>query len=1033
MDRDPGHTHEEAAHALELLEFGDAFFELDAQWRIVRVNRRQEELSRKPRSETVGRTLAEVWPELAGPESRYRREYDRCMRERVPVQFQAYYAPLDLWTGVTAYPVSAGGIAVFFRDITRIKRAEQEQTRLAAIVESTDDAIVAKDLDGVILTWNRAAERLFGYAADEVVGRSVTLLIPPDRRHEEAEILAELRAGRRVEHFETQRVRKDGTRLDVSVTVSPVRDEEGRLVGASKIVRDISEQKRSEAVLAAALGRAQEERRRLAAVLEALPAGVVITDAEGGFTEVNAEFKRIWGTPPNPQRMSEYAAWRGWWPDGRPVETREWALSRALSTGDVIVPGDIVDIEKFDGSGRATIINAAAPIRNAEGTIVGAVLAEVDVTEQRRVEDALRRAEEAARASEARFRSVFEQAAVGMGRVRFDDGRWIDVNDAFCRMLGRSREDMLSTPWPAMTHPEDLELDLGPFRRMSAGELDSYTIEKRFLHADGHEVWAKLTLSLVRDARGRPDYEIAIIEDIGDRKRAETALREHEERLRAVMEHMAEGLVIFDPSGNITYQNPASVSIHDRRLAGERRRLDQLVLNWRVRRYPEGIEVPPRDWAIPRVLRGERVQNERFFVDCVEDPGRSFVGIYSGSPVHDAGGKLAYGFLTIEEITEQARAESALRDANEKLREVDRRKDEFLGMLSHELRNPLAPIRNSLYILDHAEPAGQQARRAKDIVARQVEHLTRLVDDLLDVTRIARGKIELRREDLDVVGLARRVAEDHRSLMQGRGVELTIDLLPGALTVNGDPARLTQVLGNLLNNAAKFTPPGGRVTLSVRAEGDRAALRVRDTGPGIAPDVLPTIFEPFFQAKQTLARSEGGLGLGLALVKGLVALHGGEVHAYSAGQGQGTEFVVTVPLAGRGLPAPGEERAAAGAAAAQVHRVLVIDDNRDAADTVAELLAMLGHQVEVAYDAFDALAKVRERVPDVVLCDIGLPGMDGYEFARQFRALTAGRHVRLVALSGYAQPEDIARATEAGFDAHIAKPPDPAHLERLVS
>jgi CheY-like chemotaxis protein len=306
------------------------------------------------------------------------------------------------------------------------------------------------------------------------------------------------------------------------------------------------------------------------------------------------------------------------------------------------------------------------------------------------------------------------------------------------------------------------------------------------------------------------------------------------------------------------------------------------------------------------------------------------------------------------------------------------------------------------------------------------------VDDLLDVTRIARGKIELRRAPLDLAALARRTAEDHRALMHDRYLELAVEVPGEPLMVNGDETRLAQVLGNLLHNAAKFTPAGGRVALAVGVEDGRAVVHVRDTGAGIAPDVLPTIFEPFTQAEQTIARSEGGLGLGLALVRGLVALHGGDVAAVSAGPGRGTDFVVTLPLAAPRGDAANEDRAPTAGAPDRARRVLVIDDNRDAADSLAQLVAMLGHTTDVAYDAIDGLAKASENVPDVVLCDIGLPGMDGYEFARQFRARSRGRDVRLVAVSGYAQPDDVARAAEAGFDAHVAKPPDPERIEEVL-
>jgi PAS domain S-box-containing protein len=376
------------------------------------------------------------------------------------------------------------------------------------------------------------------------------------------------------------------------------------------------------------------------------------------------------------------------------------------------------------------------------------------------------------------------------------------------------------------------------------------------------------------------------------------------------------------------------------------------------------------------------------------------------------------------DITELKRAQEALRDA-------DHRKDEFLGMLSHELRNPLAPIRNSLYILDRTDPSGQQARRAKEVATRQVAHITRLVDDLLDVTRIVRGKIELRGLDLDLAALARRTADDYRALISDRGLDFEVDVPGVPVFVNGDETRLAQVLGNLLSNAAKFTPAGGRVSLTVQVHAPRVAVHVRDTGPGIAADVLPTIFEPFTQAKQTLARSEGGLGLGLALVRGLVALHGGEVSVRSPDGGQGTEFVVALPLTAPRATSTGQPETRA-TPIPRHRRVLVIDDNRDAAESLAALVGMMGHETEVAYDGFQGLRSAAERFPDVVLCDIGLPGMDGYEFARQLRARAGKRAVRLVAVSGYAQPEDVAKAAEAGFDAHVAKPPDPEKLASLL-
>jgi CheY-like chemotaxis protein len=383
----------------------------------------------------------------------------------------------------------------------------------------------------------------------------------------------------------------------------------------------------------------------------------------------------------------------------------------------------------------------------------------------------------------------------------------------------------------------------------------------------------------------------------------------------------------------------------------------------------------------------------------------------------------------VRDITDRKRTEAALREANERLREADRRKDEFLGMLSHELRNPLAPIRNATYILHKAPPGGEQARRAQDVIERQTTHLARLVDDLLDVTRVARGKIELRRARVDLRDVVRRAADDFRLVLGERGVGFGVALGEERIWSDADAVRITQAVGNLLHNASKFTMRGGEVALSLRREGDHAVIRVRDTGEGIDAELLPRVFDPFVQGARTLARSEGGLGLGLALVKGIAELHAGTVSARSPGEGQGAEFVIRLPISrSAGLPLDSTPCARPGHG---LRSVLVVDDNQDAAESLAEVVKMLGHAVDVAYDGPGALEKVRASRPDVVLCDIGLPGMSGYDVAKALRAVP-GDHLRLIAVSGYAQPEDVRRALEAGFDGHVAKPCSAEDIERLL-
>jgi signal transduction histidine kinase/ActR/RegA family two-component response regulator len=358
------------------------------------------------------------------------------------------------------------------------------------------------------------------------------------------------------------------------------------------------------------------------------------------------------------------------------------------------------------------------------------------------------------------------------------------------------------------------------------------------------------------------------------------------------------------------------------------------------------------------------------------------------------------------------------------IQEADQRKDEFLGMLAHELRNPLAPIRNAIELLQVAEPQDTPLEQARSVIDRQVAHMSRLVDDLLDATRIARGKVLLRRERCDLSSIVCQTTEDHRSIFDGAQLQLSVDKPPGPIWVQGDPTRLAQAVGNLLHNAQKFTDEGGsvQVRLSVIDGGTTAAIIVRDTGIGIDPRTLPHVFDMFRQAEQGLDRTRGGLGLGLTLVKGLAELHGGSVSAASAGQGHGAEFTVLStrrPRPRTPWSRPGPPRPTAPSAH---YRILVVDDNTDAAETICALLGRDGHEVRSAPSGTSGLEVAREFHPDVVVCDIGLPGMDGYAVARAIRAEAPIANAFLIALTGYGRDEDVNRSRAAGFDLHLTKP-----------
>jgi PAS domain S-box-containing protein len=367
----------------------------------------------------------------------------------------------------------------------------------------------------------------------------------------------------------------------------------------------------------------------------------------------------------------------------------------------------------------------------------------------------------------------------------------------------------------------------------------------------------------------------------------------------------------------------------------------------------------------------------------------------------------------------------------QELQAADRRKDAFLAMLAHELRNPLGPVRNALAILNLAGGSGQAAEQSRAIIDRQVRHLTRLVDDLLDVSRISRGKIQLRCERLDLTALIRAAAEDRRSSLEEGGLTLRVDLPAESLWVDADPTRIAQVLDNLLGNANKFTDPGGRVRVGVEREGGRAAVTVEDSGIGIAPPLLAQLWGPFAQADMSLERSRGGLGLGLALVKGLVELHGGRVRAASAGPGQGAAFGFDLPL--RAAPAAGAAPPPAVPAPAGPLHVLLVEDNVDAAETMRMLLEMYGARVSVAHTGPAGVEAARRGLPDLILCDIGLPGLSGYEVARALRADPATASTCLVAVSGYGQPEDQEKSRRSGFDLHLIKPVEPGELQRLLA
>jgi len=586
-------------------------------------------------------------------------------------------------------------------------------------------------------------------------------------------------------------------------------------------------------------------------------------------------------------------------------------------------------------------------------------------------------------------------------------------------LYGISRDVLAKDMAPcfANIHPDDIQrvsdTIAGAARTMSRWH-DVY----RYLHPTKGLRWIEGWSSPIAEPDGSILWH-GYVTDVTESKRAEEARLESERRatarateLQTVLDTVPAAVWIArDSQGSHIEANRFGAELL-RRPRGTNVSVsappDERPINFRPMR--DGIEIPPDELPVQAAARqGREIQD--FELDVVFDDGTVRHLLGNAAPICGDDGKPQGSVGAFIDITERKRAE-------DELRESDRHKSEFLGVLSHELRNPLGPIRNSIYLLDRVPPSGEQAAKAKEVIRRQTEHLTRLVDDLLDLTRISRGKVDLQRARIDLRDVLRRSCEDHRFLFQGQGVELHVETAD-PVWVEADETRISQVVGNLLQNAAKFTREGGTVTASIGVADGQAVFRVRDDGIGIAPDLLPRVFEPFVQAEGDLARTKGGLGLGLALVKGLVELHGGSVHACSAGVGRGSEFLVKLPLA----HTPKQPTTVLIASTpTRAMEILVIDDNVDAAETIAAVLAVEGHRVRVATDGRSGIAKAREFKPEVILCDIGLPDIDGYEIARTLRADDALRSTRLIALSGYAQPEDRRLAKEAGFDAHISKP-----------
>ena len=489
-----------------------------------------------------------------------------------------------------------------------------------------------------------------------------------------------------------------------------------------------------------------------------------------------------------------------------------------------------------------------------------------------------------------------------------------------------------------------------------------------------------------------------------------------------LLETLPAGAYTCDPDGLITYFNAYALELWGRapRLNDP---IDRFCGSFKLF-ATNGTAIPHDDCWMARALRAEKEFNGHEIV--IERPdGQRRTVLAHANPIRDGSGKVLGAVNVLVDITDRKQAEAALRIA-------DRSKNEFLAILAHELRNPLAPIRNAVHILNREDALAPESQWALSAIDRQVRQMARLIDDLVDVARITCDRLELRKERVDLAPVLRSAIETSGTLLKAGGQEFTVVLPDAPIWLDADLVRLAQAVSNLLNNAAKYTERGGYVWLSAERDGDAAVITVRDTGVGIPAAVLPHVFEMFTQGEQIRARTLGGLGIGLTLVKRLVEMHGGTVHAESGGQDMGSTFVIRVPARAEAAPGEHAEPDRPEPMSPPPLRMLIVDDNRDAADSLAMLLRTTGNEIRTAYDGLEALQVASEFRPEVVLLDIGLPKIDGHEVAQRLRHEAWGRRVCLIAITGWSDESDRARSRAAGFDHHLVKPLDTAHLAQLL-
>ncbi|MBI3864986.1 MAG: PAS domain S-box protein [Planctomycetia bacterium] len=945
--------------------------------------------------------------------------------------------------GLVLYGVVGFACIAMFESLRKAqRRAEERGERLRTTLASIGDGVISTDTEGRITDMNAVAESLTGWTLGEAKGQALDTVFrivnEETRQPVQSPVTKALKQGVIVglaNH--TVLIAKDGTERPIDDSAAPIRCKGGEIVGCVLVFRDVTERRRQETALRSQAEQLRDERERLRVTLASIGDAVITTDTEGRITFLNAVAESLTGWP-----QGEAA--------GKPLdavfnivneETRKGVdnpAKRALREGVVVGLANHTDLIRKDGTERP-IDDSAAPIRDGDGRVIGCVLIFRDITERRRAEQQVAN-------EKARIESVMNNVIDGVITID-ESGRAESFNRAAEELFGYTAAEVIAQNVNILM-PE-------PFHGEHDGYLSNYlrTGEAKIIGI-GREVEGRrkdgstfpMDLAVSEFWLNQRRYFTGIVRDITERKLAEATLRRQAALLHAVNDNTSELIFMKDRAGRLTYANAATLRVIGMTAEQALGSLDRE--NFQVPAEHDAISANDRSVA----EKGRSLTTEETYTSA---DGRRRVFLSTKSPLRDDGGQIVGVVGVSLDITdrkqmererEERAAELALalgkrteearraENAERLLRETDRRKDEFLATLAHELRNPLAPLLNALELLRLANDDKEAVEESRSLMERQVQQLIRLVDDLLDVSRITKGKLQLHKNRVELAGVLKVAIETVRPLIEASLHELTVTLPPQPIHVLADPTRLAQVFVNLLNNAAKYTDKAGHIWLTVQRKGPEVAVSVRDTGIGIPSEHLPHIFRMFSQVESALDRSQGGLGIGLSLVKGLVELHGGTIEARSGGPRMGSEFTVQLPIVDAVDVAPRETIAEEEHVGSdRTCRILVVDDLRDSADSMAKVLRTKGHDIRTAYDGLEAVQTGAAFQPHVVLLDIGLPKMNGYDVARRIRNEPWGGNVALVAMTGWGQEEDKRRSLDAGFDHHLTKPVDAAALERLLA